>query len=314
MAFAGGAAGTLAVYRLDGAALTATGQRFVPFPWYRGELRIAGGDFDGDGTTDYAIATGPGGPAVLAVLNGKDGSFLVGPTAPFGGYNGGLYVAAGDIDRDGRSELILAAGQNAPPLVQTYRVNGALQLQSSFVAFDAVGWFGGIRVAAGDINRDGYDDVVVTTGSLIGAVSIYNGATLRNGSATRLVADFLPFGALPIGLNAAVGDLDGDGYAEVALGLERGAPFFAVWSGSALSRGATGSPVNVLLALPADAFGARATIRDLNGDGKAELFVAGGGPVGVVRALTFEQIQSGGNGASSVYPPVLGGTSGIYVG
>ena len=314
VAFAGGADGTLAVYRLDGSALTATGQRFVPFPGYRGELRIAGGDFDGDGITDYAIATGPGGPAVVAVLNGKDGSFLVSPTTPFGGYTGGLYVAAGDIDRDGKSELILAAGQNAPPLVQTYRVNGGLQVQASFVAFDAMGWRGGIRVAAGDVNRDGYDDVVVTTGSMVGAVSMYSGAALRNGSATRLVADFAPFGALPIGLNAAVGDLDGDGYAEVALGLERGAPaFVAVWSGKALSRGATDSLANVLLALPVDMFGARLTIRDFNGDGKAELVVAGGGPVGIGRAFTFEQIQSG-DGAASVYPPVLGGTSGIIVG
>lgn len=315
VAFASGSDGTLEVYTSEGGTLTSTGLRFAPFGGYRGELRIAGGDFDGDGITDYAVATGAGGPAALAVLSGKDGSYLVTPTLPFGGYSGGLYVAAGDIDRDGISELVVAAGQNAPPLVQTYGVRGGLQLQSSFIAFDAMGWRGGIRVAAGDINRDGFADVVVTTGSVVGAVSIYSGAGLQGGAATRLVADFLPFGALPVGLNVAVGDVDGDGYAEVALGLERGAlPFVAVWSGQALSSGATDSPVAVLLALPVDLYGSRVAIRDLDGDGRGELVVAGGGAVGVARAFTFEQLQFGETGAVSIYPPVAGGSRGIFVG
>lgn len=315
MAFAGGADGTLAVYKLDGSSLSATGQTFTPFAGYRGELRVAGGDFDGDGITDYAVATGAGSVGMVAILNGKDGSFLVSPTQPFGGYTGGFYLAAGDIDRDGKSELVLALGANFPPLVQTYKVNNGLQMQSSFMAFDAAGWRGGIRVAAGDINKDGYADVVVTTGSLLTAVSAYSGATLRNGSATRLFADFTPFGALPIGSSVAVGDLDGDGYAEIAISLERGAPpYVAVWSGKSLSSGSTGSPIAALLALPVDVNGARVAIRDLNGDGKAELVAAGGGAIGVARVFTLSQLQSGGSGASNLTPPVAGGTSGIYVG
>lgn len=314
VAFAGGADGTLAVYRFDGSSLVAE-QRFTPFPGYRGEWRVAGGDFNGDGITDYAIATGAGGPAVVAILNGRDGSFLVGPMLPFGGYSGGLYLAAGDIDHDGKAELVIAAGSTAPPLVQTYRVSGGLQLQSSFIAFDAPSWGGGIRVAAGDVNRDGFADVVVTTASQVGVVAVYNGETLRNGSATRLLPDFFPFGALPLGLNPAVGDLDGDGYADIAVGLERGAPgFVAVWSGKALMSGASPAPLAIFLALPVDPYGSRVTIRDLDGDGKAELIAAGGGTVPIARAFTFPQIQSGGAGAAGVYPPLLPGAVGIYVG
>lgn len=316
IAFGGGADGTLAVYKLDSGTLTATGLRLTPFPGYRGELRVAGGDYNGDGITDYAVATGSGIVGVVAVLNGKDGSFLVGPTTPFGAYSGGLYLAAGDIDRDGKSELIIVPGAGTAPTVQVTRVSaGAFQTITRFTAFDAPGWTGGLRVAAGDINGDGYDDVVVTTGSVVGFVSVVSGEALRNRAATRLVSDFAPFGALPLGLNPAVGDMDGDGKAELALGLEKGAPsFVALWSGAALSRGVTNSVVAGFLALPIDTAGVRLTIRDLNNDGKAELVAVGGGTTAAARAFTLSQAQAGGTGVATLYPPLAGGASGIYVG
>lgn len=315
IAFGGGADGTLVVYTWNGSALTATGQRYTPFAGYRGELRLAGGDFNGDGITDYAVGTGSGTAGVVAVLNGKDGSFLVSPSVVASGSNG-VYLAAGDIDNDGKADVIVAPGSGASPLVQVFGVSaGSLQQRASFTAFDAPGWRGGVRVASGDINGDGFDDVVVTSGSQVGAISVVSGAALRNGTATRLVSDFMPFGALPIGLNVAVGDMDGDGKAELAVGLEKGAPpFVAIWSGSSLTRGSTGGVAAAFLALPIDTAGVKLAVRDLNNDGKAELVVAGGTSVPVARAYTLPQAQSGGSGSGNLMPPLTGGTAGIYVG
>jgi hypothetical protein len=316
VAFGGGADGTLVVYRSSGGTLTPTGQRFTPFPGYRGELRLAGGDFNGDGVTDYAVATGPGVAGFVAVLNGQDGSFLLAPTAPYGAYSGGLYVAAGDVDRDGRADLITAPGADTAPVVRVARVTGGTtQTFATFNAFDAPGWRGGVRVASGDIDGDGYADVVITTGSQVAAVSIISGKSLASGTRTRLVGDFFPYGVLPVGINAAVGDLDGDGKADLALGLEKGGlPFVAVLSGAALSRGDTRGVLGAFLALPPDTAGVKVAVRDLDGDGKAELVAAGGTTVGVARAFTFSQVQAGGAGAMTFLPPLVGGASGITVG
>ena len=314
------AGGAVSLVAATGGTLAPTGAQFVPFAGYTGELRVAAGDFNGDGVTDYAAATGIGVQATVAIIDGRDGSFLVPPTVLWAGYTGGFYLAAGDIDGDGRAELVVAAGAGAPPVVATFRVGGGgLQLQAVFTAFDA-GWYGGgIRVAAGDLNHDGYADVVVTTASGLGAVATYSGADLRRGTAKYLFAPFVPLAGSPYGLSAAVGDMDGDGYADLALTFERGGPaVVAVWSGAALSR-KPNTPadqipaVAVFLALPDDTAGARLTMRDLDGDGRADLVVASGNPSNpVVRAFTLAQAVGG--GGASAYP--LGSTtsSGIYVG
>ena len=118
---------------------------------------------------------------------------------------------------------------------QTYRVAGGLQLESSFIAFNAPWFSGGLRVAVGDLNHDGYADVVVTTASIIGAVGIYNGKDLAQGNANYLFAPFIPLPGTPYGLNAAIGDVDGDGYGDLALTFEQGPPIVAVWSGALLT-------------------------------------------------------------------------------
>lgn len=311
--------GSVSLVASVGGTMAPTGGWFVPFPGYTGELRLAAGDFNGDGATDYAVTPGAGAQAVVEIVNGRDGSLLVGPTDLFPGYTGGLYLAAGDIDGDGKAELVVAAGQSAPPLVATYQVSGGgLQRQAAFFAFDAAWFGGGIRVAVGDLNRDGFDDVVVTTASMVGAVATYSGADLRFGVANYLFSPFIPLFGSSLGLNAAVGDMDGDGYADLVLTFESGGPaIVAVWSGAALSQNPN-TPANqipastVFLALsPSDIDGARLAMRDLDSDGKADLVVASGSRLNpVIRAFTFAQGLSGGAFAN---PLGANTSSGVYV-
>jgi hypothetical protein len=323
VAFTGGTDGVVTVYAAAGGTLVPTGQQFVPFAGYRGAIRVASGDFDGDGVQDYAFTVGAGPQSVIEVLNGRDGSVMVGQAAIFPGFRGGLFLAAGDIDGDGRAELAVSADAGAGPHIQTFRIiNGALQLESSFFAFDNPAYRGGARVAAGDLNRDGFADLVVTTGGLAeGRVATYSGADLRGGVATRLYGDFNPFPGYWGAVNAAVGDMDGDGYGELVVSLDRGGPAHVkVWSGALIASGAyigyLPPSASFYAFPPSDPSGARVAVRDLDGDGRAELVVASGSRGNSqARVLSYAQAAAGGAGAPSSYP--LGTASsfdGVYAG
>ncbi len=325
IAFTGNLDGTVSLFTVSNGTLTDTGTRFTPFVGYRGAIRVASGDFNGDGVTDYAFTTGAGPQTVVEIINGADGTLLMDQTIVFRGFTGGLFLAAGDIDRDGVDDLVISADAGAGPHIQTFRiVGGALQLQSSFFAFDNPAFRGGARVAVGDINRDGYDDVVVTTGGqAIGRVAVYSGAGLRNGTATRLVPDFNPFAGLWTGLNVAVGDMDGDGYAELAITPDRGGPAHVkIWSGATLTANsavqASGLPLTASFYAfpPTDWNGARLAMSDTDGDGRDELFAASGNRLtSAARVFTYAQAVAGGAGASEVQPFNTTVTyDGVYVG
>ena len=116
--------------------------------------------------------------------------------------------------------------------------------------------------------------------------------------------------------------MDGDGYGDLALSFERGGPsVVAVWSGATITANPT-VPVNelpaagVLFPLAGDAGGGRIALRDLDGDGRAELVFASGSPQGrAARVFTFDQVRAGAGGSAVVAP--LGAATainGIYVG
>ena len=69
--------------RLANGVLSPTGQRLVPFAGYAGAIRVAGGDFNGDGVQDYAFTVGAGPQSVVQIVDGRDGGILVNQTAIF---------------------------------------------------------------------------------------------------------------------------------------------------------------------------------------------------------------------------------------
>jgi hypothetical protein len=139
--------------------------RITPLGSYAGGITIAIGDVTGDRIPDLIAGQATTGSKVVI----QSGANLAGaafrtiaaafPTT----FNGGVFVAAGDIDGDRRADVIV--GTNAS-LYYDSRVrvyNGATNaVMKEFVAF--AGYRGGVRVAADDLDGDGKADLIVTSG------------------------------------------------------------------------------------------------------------------------------------------------------
>lgn len=126
----------------------------------------------------------------------------------------GVNLAAGDVDGDGETEIIAVPGAGGGPQVRIFKQNG--RLLGQFFVFNK-DFHGGVNIAAGDVNGDGQDEIIVGQGKGGSPlVRIYKG----NG---RLVGQFFAYSqSFRGGVNLASGDTDGDGLAETITGTGQG--------------------------------------------------------------------------------------------
>src|SRR5207237_4968278 len=139
-------------------------------PFFNGGVRVAQGDFNGDGFVDFVTTVGPGGGPDLKVFNGVGGSLLnqfsVYENNPGAGrvFTGGVYVSAGDVNHDGVDEIITGADKGGGPDVKaTSILSGTATTLFRFFAYDP-NFTGGVRVGASDVNGDGFADVITAAG------------------------------------------------------------------------------------------------------------------------------------------------------
>jgi hypothetical protein len=184
---------------------------------FQGGVRVAVGDINADGTPDVITGTGPGGGPHVKVFDGRTGAQLFSFMAYAPSFFGGIYVAAGDVNNDGRADIITGAGPGGGPHVRVFSgLDGTLI--RDFFAYE-VGFTGGVTVAAGDVNNDGFVDVITGTATGAPHVKAFDGKDLT------LRASFFAYDPrLLSGINVAAGDLDGDGVADIITGTGPGAP------------------------------------------------------------------------------------------
>lgn len=117
----------------------------------------------------------------------------------------------------GTSYYAVGRDVGVSPTVDIYNALTGARL-NRFLAFSPA-FGGGVRVATGDVNADGFTDVVCAQGpGARGTVRIFSG---KDGT---LLAGFRPFGNASVGgTHVATGDLDGDGQAEIVVGSDTGA-------------------------------------------------------------------------------------------
>jgi hypothetical protein len=243
-------------------------QDFMAYhPDFRGGVRVAVGDIDGDGVSDIITAPGPGMPSLVRVFNGRDLSLMREFLAFDGRYDRGVWVAAGDLRRDGRAEIICGADEGGLPIVRVF--DGATGRRLTEFATYEGQFRGGVRVAVGDINGDGTPDIITAPGPGRPAlVHVFDGRNPQNvlsqfdayelafiGGAFISAADFFRNGRAEIVTGAGVG---GGPHVRVFDGL-RGQPVFDFFAYDKDNRG-----------------GARVACRDVNGDGVPDIITAPG--------------------------------------
>ncbi len=303
---------------------------------------------DGASTDEGAAFVYYGGPTGLAVAPAIS---LENPTHQPDAYFGVSVSTAGDVNGDGYSDVVVGAYSQS---------SGALQEGNAFVYYgsrtglspvaaltldnpenQAMGGFGRSVANAGDVNGDGFGDVIVgahrqSAGSAQeGSAFVYHGSAAGLGASPTTVLDN-PAGTRSGYFGSSVagaGDVNGDGYSDVVVGAQGQSQAF-VYHGSA-----TGIPtrpgVELADTMSSTSFGSAAALGDVNGDGYSDVVVGApgrdagatdeggasvfhGGPAGAVvtpaSSLDNPANQAGGRFGVSVASSEIGDRHSCYRG
>ena len=130
---------------------------------FTGGVRVAVGDFNGDKFPDVAVISGPGMVTEMKVFDGRDGS-LITSQKPFGEtFTGGGFVACGDLDRDGRSEVIVTSGAGTVSRMVVLAGETGQPLMTRRLFHRS--FLGGATVATSDVDGDRRFEIIVGAGT-----------------------------------------------------------------------------------------------------------------------------------------------------
>jgi uncharacterized protein (TIGR03437 family) len=252
-------------------------------------VEIAAGDFNGDGKVDVASLPSSFQGDAEVFLNNGAGSFANGVNVPLIPTNWASFIGnlrAADLNKDGKSDLIAAAG----PVV-TVAISNSSGGNISFGTPSVVNLGGESFLALADLNADGASDLLTLNNAATENLVVYlnNGAGGFAQSVKSTVASRV--------ISSDFADFNGDGKVDLAALMLAPSPvgslMVAIQSGDGSGR--FGAAVNSeSFVLGSFDGGSRIAAREVNGDGKPDVIA-----VGPTRAVVLQ-----GNGAGGIGPAV----------
>ncbi|MCK4579580.1 MAG: FG-GAP repeat protein, partial [Candidatus Marinimicrobia bacterium] len=287
---------------------------------FLGSIATAG-DINGDGFADIVVGSNPSEYGNVYVFKGSgDGLAATGVASTMASWSvatlvqnstfGGSVGTAGDIDGDGLCDIIVGDGRNETVFVYFGSFPGIESTPSQTIdGGEAIRYFGRAMNTAGDIDADGYMDVIVGDRGYDGNFSsegiayIYYGSTDGVNTTTP---DWEVTGGehgawLGWAVNSA-GDVNGDGYGDIIIGApgygDYGAAFVYYGSASGIA-----GPPDIVVGDENQGevcFGeVVAPAGDVNGDGYDDV---------IVSAPIYNVTSGGREGAAFLY---LGSSQGL---
>ncbi|MEU1195892.1 FG-GAP and VCBS repeat-containing protein [Streptomyces sp. NPDC005813] len=273
---------------------------------------LATGDFNGDGSPDLAVIGGEEAWLYRGTFS-RSGSH--GTVSKIDKTDGGWYshgLAAGKVDGDGKTDLVVLGAQFSGSSVAS-RVwflkgspGGLTSGASKTLDSDAT------SAAVGDFDKDGYGDIALgqpDRSSSKGAVTVWRGTAAGPSGSTTFTQATSGVSGTPeaddnFGYAVSAADANGDGYADLAVGVpfedvdgtedQGGVHLFRGGSGGLVGTRSSWIPQTVAGAAPSDsAFGRALRLRDLNADGKADLTVGTGDDALVLRGTSTVPTATG---------------------
>jgi hypothetical protein len=207
----------------------------LPWPAYnadRPELHPAAGDLDGDGVDEIVVGLGVGGEGYVAIFGGASQGFPLRtwirvPWPDYNARNGAVWPAVGDIDGDGRDEIVAGLGAGGQGFVAVF---GDAASGYAFERWLRVSWPSYNESQSGEthpaiVNVDGgaASEIVIGLGAGgAGWIEILGNASAGFAHRQWLRAAWGTYITGAGETYPAGGDTDGDGYDEIVVGLGAG--------------------------------------------------------------------------------------------
>jgi hypothetical protein len=270
---------------------------FAYQPDFRGGVRVAVGDVNGDGVPDVITAPGPGMPPLVRIYDGRDFRLMTQFLAFDPPYDRGVWIAAADITGNGRAEIVCGADAGGPPLVRVFDAATGRRL-ADIMAYEP-GFRGGVRVAVGDVNGDGTNDVITIPGpGRPLTVRVFDGRNVAN-----VLSQFDAYGpAVNVGGFVAAGRIGPGRGVDIVTGAGAGGG-----SHVRVLDGMRGTLRGEFFAYDGTFLGGvRVAVRDVTGDGTQDIITAPGpGMPAIIRA--FDSRDRRRRFEFTAYGPYLGG-------